>query len=289
MICTLLVCYLLHTAGDGSHATDVDLGTLGRRPFAMREDDTTGSETTGLSATLESISETSESDTVSPLGTIAQERFTLDPKLHGSPQTDGQMDFDLSAGSTSKTIDKISNCSSSGGVGARTKNGDQSHLGGGSTGLSTGQEVCNGEIKSSETCESDTSTVRTEARNGTRTKSQRLSRKERRRSSFLIPFLGRRDSFTPSFVKPSQSALRQIAARKAARRRLGAIVGTVPEADVASEESQQEEIEMPEDVSGGDSDRDRLLEEELSRTRRVLKRVGQSIKHSLFDLRLFLW
>ena len=280
--------------GDGSRPTDVDLGTLGRRPFAMREDDTTGSETVSFSVTLESISETSGSDSVSPpLASVARESASS-LELQGSSQDD-------SACGSSSAVVKSSNrgdeYTSSGGVGAPTKSGDQSDLGGEfPANVSTGQEVCHdeaegvgqGDIGSGGGCETHTGTARAETKS--KHKSQRSSQKERRRSSFLIPVFNRHDSFTPSFVKPSQSVLCQKAAKKAARR-LRDSEGAISEVDVTSEESQLEEIEVPEHLSGGDSDRERLLdeEEELSRTRRVLKRVGQSLKSSLFDVRLFLW
>ena len=40
----------------------------------------------------------------------------------------------------------------------------------------------------------------------------------------------------------------------------------------------------------GEGDKDRLLEkEELSRTRRLMKKIARSIFNSLLDLKLFLW
>ena len=294
-LCThFVVTYCMHT-GDGSHPTDVDLGTLGRRPFAMREEDTTGSETVSFSITLESISETSGSDTVSPpLASVARESVS-NLELQGSSQDDSACSGSSAAVESSNRGDEYI---SSGGLGAPTKSGDQSDLGGElPANLSAGQEVCHGkaegvgqgDIGSGGSCETDTGTARAETKS--KHKSQRSSQKERRRSSFLISVFNRHDSFTPSFVKPSQSVLRQKAAKKAARRRLRDSEGAISEVDVTSEESQLEEIEVPERLSGGGSDRERLLdeEEELSLTRRVLKRVGQSIRSSLFDLRLFLW
>ena len=270
----------------------------------MRDENTR--KTSSFSVTLEPISETSETDVVSPLTSVARENMSS-PEFQESPQNGSQIGFHLSTGSSSSVVDKSSSGrderASSGGVGAHAESCDQSDLGSGlPANLSTGQVVCDGEVDLGEIGLSnirkmDTDTDRAETRkegNTTRTnKSRRSARKERRRSSFLIPFFNRRDSFTPSFVKPSQSALYQEAEREAVRRKLGASERILQEADVTSEESQQEEIEMPEDLSNGDSGRERLLEdlveeEQLSRTRRVLKRVGRSIKQSLFDLRLFL-
>ena len=281
-----------HTVlGDGSHPTDVDLGTLGSRPFAMRDEDTR--KTSSFSVTLEPISETSETDVVSPLTSVARENMSS-PEFQESPQNGSQIGFHLSTGSSSSVVDKSSSGrderASSGGVGAHAGSCDQSPAN-----LSIGQVACDGEIEevdlgeigSGDTCEIDTNTARTETRmkgSANRTdKSQKSALKENRRSSFLIPFFNRRDSFTPSFVKPSQSALYQKAARKGMRR--GASEGAIQQA----EESQQE---VPEDLSS--DDREKLLEdlvedEELSLTRRLFKRAGQSIKSSLFDLRLFLW
>ena len=203
---TPMVYYLLHTAlGDGSHCTDVDLGTLGRRPFAMREDDSTGNKT-------------------------------------------GEI-----------------------------------------------EEVDQGETGSDDTCKTDADISRAKTREKLkRVKSQRSTRKEHRWSSFLIPVFKRHDSFTPSIVKPSQSDLHQKAAQKSVRRKLGASEGATQQAAFTSEESQQEEIKIPEGLSGGVSGRETVLEDtvgvdELSWTRRVLKRVGLSIKCSLYDLRHFLW
>ena len=260
----------------------------------MRDENTR--KTSSFSVTLEPISETSETDVVSPLTSVARENMSS-PEFQESPQNGSQIGFHLSTGSSSSVVDKSSSGrderASSGGVGAHAESCDQSDLGSGlPANLSTGQVVCDGEVDLGEIGLSnirkmDTDTDRAETRkegNTTRTnKSRRSARKERRRSSFLIPFFNRRDSFTPSFVKPSQSALYQKAARKGMRR--GASEGAIQQA----EESQQE---VPEDLSS--DDREKLLEdlvedEELSLTRRLFKRAGQSIKSSLFDLRLFLW
>lgn len=196
---TPMVYYLLHTAlGDGSHCTDVDLGTLGRRPFAIREDGSTGSKT-------------------------------------------GEIE----------------------------------------------------EVDQGETGSGDTSRANTREKLE-RFKSQRSAQKKHLWSSFLTPVFNRHDSFTPSIVKPSQSDLHQKAAQKSVRRKLGTSERAIHQVAFTSEESQQEEIKIPEGLSGGVSGRETLLEDtvgvdKLSWTRRVLKRVGLSIKCSLYDLRHFLW
>ena len=189
-----MVYYLLHTAlGDGSHCTDVDLGTLGRRPFAIREDDNSGSKT----------------------GEIEE----VDQGETGSGDT-----------SRAKTREKLE-----------------------------------------------------------RFKSQRSAQKKHLWSSFLTPVFNRHDSW-----KPSQSDLHQKAAQKSVRRKLGTSERAIHQVASTSEESQQEEIKIPESLSGGVSGRETLLEDtvgvdKLLWTRRVLKRVGLSIKCSLYDLRHFLW
>ncbi len=95
----------------------------------------------------------------------------------------------------------------------------------------------------------------------------------RRRSSFLIPFFNRRDSFTLSYVKPSLSALRRLHKRKG---------------DMSGEEEGEEEEE--EDEEGGglmEPDTKELIPGEKKVTFR--KKAGRVLKNSFSDVKQFLW
>jgi len=98
----------------------------------------------------------------------------------------------------------------------------------------------------------------------------------RRRSSFLVPFFNRRESFTLSFFKPSQSALRQ----KQERQRDTHCHSQAHDTALLS----QEEIEMEED---GQREEGKRVKATL--LYRQVRSVREGLKTTLLNLRLFLW
>ena len=71
----------------------------------MRDENTR--KTSSFSVTLEPISETSETDVVSPLTSVARENMSS-PEFQESPQNGSQIGFHLSTGSSSSVVDKSS-------------------------------------------------------------------------------------------------------------------------------------------------------------------------------------
>ena len=293
----------------------MDLGTLGRRPFAIRDsDEGTESKSPEVSVTLETIAETPESAIVSsPVSDTNNSSSSPDSQV--SPHNDSGMDLDShTGGSIASTVDEnpcsagntitfsIAVKSTSGDdatkctVAAVTKSDDESDSNDGFSASqsdpSQGQQLLADDIE-----EVDLSEMRLEASDqvdaemtGKRKKLRQTEKsggkstqKVRRSSSFLIPFFNRRESFTVSFVKPSQSLLRRKAELKSTKEARKEVDDTLEEEEI--------EIESGEGGEGdGEGDKDRLLEkEELSRTRRLMKKIARSIFNSLLDLKLFLW
>ena len=287
----------------------------------------TDSRSPEVSVTLETIAETPDSGIVSSLTDTT--KSSCSPNSRSSPHNDSGMDLDShTGGNIANTMDEsqcnptenTNTCSTA----ARSTFGDsatnctfvgvtkgdyESDSSDGSptsqSDLSQGQqllagdieEVDLGEMKLEAKDEVDTDTTGTGKRKKlkqTDESGKKSTRKIRRSSSFLIPFFNRRESFTVSFVKPSQSLL----CRKA---ELESRKGVTKEGDEILEE-EEEEVEIKSaggeggesgDMGGGEggeSDRDRLLEEEeASRTRRLMKKIARSIFSSLLDLKLFFW
>ena len=298
----------------------MDLGTLGRRPFAIRDNDEgTDSKSPELSVTLETIAETPESAILSS-PVYDTNNSSSSPDSQGSPHNDSGMDLDShTGGSIASTIDEnpcsagntitfsIAVKSTSGddatkcNFAAVTKSDDESGSNDGSLASqsdpSQGQQLLAGDIEEVDLSEMkletsdkvDTEMTRTGKRKKLRQTEEsggKSTQKVRRSSSFLIPFFNRRDSFTVSFVKPSQSLLRRKAELKSSKEARKKVDDTLKEQEI--------EIESGEGggdgEGGGEGDKDRLLEkEELSRTRRLMKKIARSIFNSLLDLKLFLW
>ena len=306
----------------------MDLGTLGRRPFGIR-DGNAGSDSRSpvVSVTLETIAETPDSGIVSSLTDAT--KSSCSPNSQASPHNDSGINLDSrTGGNIPNTMDEspysptenASTCSTAAKSTFRNgaanctfvgvaKGDDKSNSSDGSptnqSDLSQGQQLLAGDIEEADLgemkLEGRDEVDRDTARTGKRKKLKQtdesggnLTQKIRRSSSFLIPFFNRRESFTVSFVKPSQSLLRRKAELESRK-------GATKEGDEILEE---EEVEIKSvggdggeggdmgggDGEGGESDRDRLLEEEEeSRTRRLMKKIARSIFSSLLDLKLFLW
>ena len=111
---------------------------------------------------------------------------------------------------------------------------------------------------------------------GSSSMTTQVSGRRRRRSSFLVPFFNRRESFTLSFFKPSQSALKQKQERERDTHRHSQAHDTAL--------LSQEEIEMEED--GQREEGKRVKATLLCRQARS---VREGLKTTLLNLRLFLW
>lgn len=290
----------------------MDLGTLGKRPFAIRDsNEGRDSKSPEVSVTLETIAETPESAILSST-VYDTNNSSSSPDSQGSPHNDSGMDLDShTGGSIASTIDE-NPCSAGNTItfsikstsgddatkctfAAVTKSDDESDSNDGSSASqsdpSQGQQLLAGDIEEVDLSEMrleasdkvDTETTRTGKRKKlkqTEKSGGKSTKKVHRSSSFLIPFFNRRDSFTVSFVKPSQSLLRRKAELESSKEARKEVDNTLEE----------EEIEIESGEGDGEGDKDRLLEkEELSRTRRLMKKIARSIFNSLLDLKLFLW
>ena len=111
---------------------------------------------------------------------------------------------------------------------------------------------------------------------GSSSMATQVSGQRRRRSSFLVPFFNRRESFTLSFFKPSQSALKQ----KQERQRSTQHHSQAHDPSLLS----QEEIELEEDGQREDGKRVKA-----TLLRRQAHSVREGLKTTLLNLRLFLW
>lgn len=293
----------LHDDSDDSH-DDVDLGTLGRRPFAQRDDASVIQRSTALEVIVESPEHSdvesvdsepkpkSETDQESRelLVNQAASVLSVQPSSNGSDGGAGDS-ASPSLGRTGSSGDfkLVSGLRFSRGFGDARPEPEDAEV----------EEVDLGELRPSKLEHSDSLLDGADAlpqpsiEKGATGHKPPL-RKQRKRS-FLIPFFNRRESFTPSFVKPSLSALRHKFRRRAGKRDTLSREGESQEfSDVSSE---QEEIEMEgEAASAGESEEEGLLEEpgdreaesESSWFRRKLKRFGKSLKTALYDLKLFL-
>ena len=327
----------------------MDLGTLGRRPFGIRDGNAgSDSRSSEVSVTLETIAETPDSGIVSSLTDATKSSCSLNSQ--SSPHNDSGINFDSrTGGNTANTMDEspysptentntsstaakstigdgAANCT----FGVVTKGDDESDSSDGSptnqSDLSQGQQLLAGEIEEADLGEMklegrdevDRDTTRTGKRKKLKQTDEsgvKSTQKIRRSSSFLIPFFNRRESFTVSFVKPSQSLLRrkaELESRKGATKEGDEILeeeeveiksvggdsgggGDMGGGDMGGGDGEGGEGGEGGDMGGGDgeggeSDRDRLLEEvEESRRRRLMKKIARSIFSSLLDLKLFLW
>ena len=288
----------------------------------MRDDNRgTDSRSPEVSVTLETIAETPDSGIVSSLTDTTKSSCSLDSWT--SPHNDRGINLDShTGGSSTNTMDESPYCPTENtntcSTAAKPTSGDgaaictfigvtrgddesdssddsptsQSDLNGKQHLLAGDiEEVDLGEMKLEASDKVDTDTTRTGERKKTAESGGKPTRKVRRSSSFLIPFFNRRESFTVSFVKPSQSLLRRKAELESRK-------GAAKEGDEVLEEEEVEIKSVGDGGEGGDmgggeggeSDRDRLLEEEeVSWTRRLIKKIARSIFNSLLDLKLFLW
>ena len=287
-----------HSLDDDSDDSygDVDLGTLGRRPFAQRDDASVFQRST----TLEVIVESPEHPDVEPADSEPKPKSEsdLESRELQADQADSGLSVQPSNGNDGGVGDSVS-------LGSTGSSGDDFKLVAGlrfSRGFGSAQpeggeveEVDLGELRPSKLEQSDSLVDGAEALPQPNvekaTTGRKLPLRKLRKRSFLVPFFNRRDSFTPSFVKPSLSALRLKFRKRGARDNLVREGESPVCSDVSSE---QEVIEM--EAATGESEDERLLEDparevepESSWCRRKLKQFGKSLKTVLYNFKLFLW
>ena len=283
--------HFVDDASDESYG-DVDLGTLGRRPFAQRDD----ASVIQRSTALEVIVESPEPHPIDSPGCEPKPKSRSDQESPVS-QTDSGLSLRLSSRSDGDAGDSanssvVNTASSNDGFKLVAGLRFSSDFGGPQPAGGQVEEVDLGELRPSqlEERESFLDGEKYSAQPSIKkaTTGQKTPLRKQRKRSFLIPFFNRRDSFTPSFVKPSLSALREKFKRR----------GREGESPVCSDaSSEQEEIEMEGDTAAaGESEEERLLEDrdreaesKSSWFRWKLKRFKKLVKMALRDLKLFLW
>ena len=231
---------------------DVDLGTLGRKPFASTED-------SHRSMTLEAIIE-SES---LPSDNHSDGRNNSMDIAHGNACSGHRLvatDAESQSG-----VPILSNSSSN-----ETR--------------CTNEEMDLGEFRFSGSPENDgheSDVSKADDSPAATAVSEKLTKRRRRRSSFLIPFFNRRNSFTVSYFKPSLSSLRQ---------KLKRHNNSEDESSQIHRNSEQEVVEIPEDLSCKD-DKQKLVivRKSVFWVKQGLSKVKRLLKETLLDLKSFVW
>ena len=240
-------------ADEDSACGDVDLGTLGKRPFATRSDD--GDPRISLKAILEGGSDSGTLfAAANDSGVSLQHNGSSSPLCSDSFSVDGDTVGLIASDDDLRMLPRD----------------DQVE----------GDDVDLGELP---THSSRVSEARTGKDRTPPPKQKKVTyRKQRRRSSFLIPFFSRRDSISISFVKPSLSAL-----RRKYEKQQSAESQEAGGDDDGSETGSQERIDILQD-----DDRVELLGNSAVKPfwlKRWLKNAGKSVKKALLDVKFFLW